>query len=270
MSPEAIEWIHLAVRWTHVFAGILWIGQTYYFTWLDGWFSEAEQASSGGDPQVWMLHSGGFYVVEKKKALGFAGHKLHRFRWESLTTWVSGMILLVLVYYLGGAMVDPDVARISSSTAIWIGLGVLVVGWTVYDLLYRSPLGKHERAASVVSFLLLVALAYGLTHVLSGRAAYIHIGALLGTIMAANVWMRILPAQRRMLDAIHAGKPFDPALAEKAKRRTRHNTFMVVPLVFLMISSHFPTVTYGRDQNWLILAGLLLVGGVAARFLRRV
>jgi uncharacterized membrane protein len=270
MSPEVTEWIHLGVRWTHVFAGILWIGQTYYFTWLDGWFHEEEKAAGGREPQVWMLHSGGFYVVEKEKALGMGGHKLHRFRWESMTTWVSGMILLVLVYYMGGAMVDTDVARISTSTAIWIGVGVLVVGWAVYDLLYRSPLGKHERAAGVVSYLLLVALAYGLTHVLSGRAAYIHIGALLGTIMAANVWLRILPAQRRMLAAIQEGKPPDLALAEQAKRRTRHNTFMVVPLVFLMISNHFPTATYGREDNWLILAGLLLAGGIAAKFLRRV
>jgi uncharacterized membrane protein len=270
MSPEVSEWIHLAVRWTHVFAGILWIGQTYYFTWLDGWFREEEKAPSATEPQVWMLHSGGFYVVEKKKPLGMNGHKLHRFRWESMITWVSGMILLVLVYYMGGAMVDPDVAPIRTSTAIGIGVGVLVVGWAVYDLLYRSPLGKHERAAAVASFLLLVALAYGLTHVLSGRAAYIHIGALLGTIMAANVWMRILPAQRRMLAAIREGQPPDMALAEQAKQRTRHNTFMVVPLVFLMISNHFPTATYGRDDNWLILAGLLLAGGTAARFLRRV
>jgi uncharacterized membrane protein len=270
MSPETSEWINLGVRWTHVFAGILWIGQTYYFTWLEHWFHDEEQAAGGRAPQVWMLHSGGFYVVGKEKALAAGGPKLHRFRWESLTTWVSGMILLVLVYYMGGAMVDPDVARISTSTAIWIGVGVLVAGWTVYDLLYRSPLGRHERAAGIVSYLLLVALAYGLTHVLSGRAAYIHIGALLGTIMAANVWMRILPAQRRMLAAIQQGTAFDPALAEQAKRRTRHNTFMVVPLVFLMISFHFPTTTYGRSDSWLVLAGLLLVGGVAAKFLRRV
>jgi len=270
MSPAANEWVNLGVRWTHVFAGILWIGQTYYFTWLDGWFHDEEKAAGGRTPKVWMLHSGGFYVVGKEEALRGSGHKLHRFRWESMTTWVSGMILLVLVYYMGDAMVDPDVAAISTGTAIWIGVGVLVIGWTVYDLLYRSPLGRHERAAGSVSFLLLVALGYGLTHVLSGRAAYIHIGALLGTLMAANVWMRILPAQRRMLAAIRAGGAPDQRLAEQAKRRTRHNTFMVVPLVFLMISSHFPTATYGREYNWVILAGLLFVGGLAAKCLRRV
>ncbi|MGB7921818.1 MAG: urate hydroxylase PuuD [Pyrinomonadaceae bacterium] len=268
IDPNLSEWLNLFARWFHVFAGILWIGTTYYFTWLDARLSEAEaNAKTGEQPQVWMVHSGGFYVVDKRKTPGT--ETLHWFRWEAALTWLSGMVLLVIVYYLGGALVDPDVCDISVAAAVAYSIGLLVVGWLVYDLLMLSPLGKNEVAFAVVAYALLVGTAYHLTHVLSGRAAYIHMGALLGTLMAANVWMRILPAQRRMIAATRAGQTPDAALAARAKLRSKQNTYMVVPTVFTMISNHFPTATYGSRYNWLILSILILVGWLVAKLIRR-
>ena len=268
LDPNLSEWLNLFARWFHVFAGILWIGTTYYFTWLDARLSEAEGAATAGDkPQIWMVHSGGFYVVEKQKRPGT--QELHWFRWEAALTWLSGLVLLVLVYYLGGALVDPDVRDISLPAAVAFCLGLLIVAWVVYDLLVRSPLGKNEIAFAAVAYALLVGVAYLLTHMLSGRAAYIHMGALMGTLMTANVWMRILPAQRRMIAATSAGQTPDARLAAQAKLRSKQNTYMVVPTVFTMISNHFPTATYGSRHNWLILSILILVGWLAARFIRR-
>jgi uncharacterized membrane protein len=268
MNPYIYEWLSLLVRWAHVFAGIMWIGQTYLFTWLDGRLTEEEKSAAGGEKaEVWMVHSGGFYVVEKQKKPG--PRKLHWFRFEAAWTWLTGMLLLVLVYYLGGVLVDKDVLDISVGAATAFGLGSLVVAWIVYDLLLRSPLGKSEKLFALVGYLLIVGATFSLTRVLSGRAAYIHVGAIFGTIMAANVWLKILPAQRRMIAATKEGKLPDARLAAQAKMRSKHNTYMVVPLVFTMISNHFPVATYGDRNNWLILAGLILLGWVAAHFVRR-
>lgn len=268
IDPNLSEWLNLFARWFHVFAGILWIGTTYYFTWLDARLSEAEaHAPKGEQPQVWMVHSGGFYVVDKRKTPGT--ETLHWFRWEAALTWLSGMVLLVLVYYMGGALVDADVLDISVATATVFSLGLLFIGGVVYDLLMLSPLSKNESAFALVAYALLVGVAYLLTHVLSGRAAYIHMGALLGTLMAANVWLHILPAQRRMIAATRAGQTPDATLAARAKLRSKQNTYMVVPTVFTMISNHFPTATYGSRYNWIILSILILVGWLAAKLIRR-
>lgn len=269
MNPNVSEWLNLIARWTHVFAGIMWVGSTYYFTWLDGRLTEEEAAAREGDKaQVWMVHSGGFYVVERERT-PHPTRTLHWFRWEALTTWVSGMTLLIIVYYLGGALIDPDVRDISNHAAISISIGVLMFTWVAYDLLVRSPLGKNEVLFAVVGYLLIVGLIFGLTHVFSGRAAYIHLGAVFGTIMTSNVWMRILPPQRKMIEATLKGEQFDYRLAANAKLRSKHNTYMAVPLVFTMISNHFPTATYGSRNNWIILSALVLIGWLAARFIRR-
>jgi uncharacterized membrane protein len=270
INPILSEWLNLVARWVHVFAGIMWVGTTYYFTWLDARLTEEEKAATGTPAQIWMVHSGGFYVVEKRKVPDELSRKLHWFRWEAATTWLSGMALLVIVYYIGGgALIDRDVADLSLGAAVGIGVGVLVIGWLVYDLMMLSPLGKNEKAFGVIAYVLLVALSYGLTRVFSGRGAYIHVGAVFGTIMAANVWMRILPAQKKMIAAIKEGRKPDEALAGQAKFRSKQNTFMAVPLVFIMISNHFPGVTYGDRYNWAILAVLILLGWVAAKFIRR-
>ncbi|HSC76993.1 MAG TPA: urate hydroxylase PuuD [Candidatus Acidoferrales bacterium] len=262
MDFDLSEWLNLIARWVHVFAGILWIGQTYFFTWLD------HNLHAGEGDSVWMVHSGGFYVVGKRTTLGVSPASVRWFRWEAAITWLSGMFLLVLVYYFGGLLLEAD-SKLSLGTAIGIGVAVLVAGWLVYDLIWISPLARTEGAAVALCFVLLAGAVYGLTHVFSGRAAYMHVGALLGTVMAANVWMRILPAQRRMIAAVAEGKTPDPNLAARAKQRSKHNTFMVVPVIFIMISNHFPIATYGHTYNWGILLVLILLGWGAAYALRR-
>ena len=250
----------------------MWVGTTYYFTWLDARLTEEEKAAAntGVPAQIWMVHSGGFYVVEKRKVPDLVSRTLHWFKWEAGTTWLSGFALLIVLYYLGGgALVDPDVREISVGAAVGIGIGVIILGWIVYDLLVLSPLGRNEVVFAVVAYVLIVVLTYALTRVLSARAAYIHVGAVFGTIMAANVWMRILPAQRKMIAALNEGRKPDDRLSAQAKLRSKQNTFMAVPVVFIMISNHFPGVTYGERYNWIILAVLVLAGWIAAKFIRR-
>ena len=271
INPTVSEWLNLITRWVHVFAGIMWVGTTYYFTWLDARLGEEEKAmrATGTPAQLWMVHSGGFYVVEKRKKPDELSRKLHWFRWEAGTTWLSGMALLVIVYYLGGgALVDRDVSEINVGAAVGVGVGALVFGWLIYDLLMISPLGRNEKLFALVAYILVVGSAYGLSRVLSGRAVYIHVGAMFGTIMAANVWMRILPAQRKMIEAIKAGQKPDEALAAQAKLRSKQNTFMAVPVVFLMISNHYGGNTTG-GYDWIHLAVLVPLGWIAAKLIRR-
>jgi len=272
LDPTLSEWLNLIFRWVHVFAGIMWVGTTYYFTWLDARLTEEEKAvaNTGNAAQIWMVHSGGFYVVEKRKVPDLVSRTLHWFRWEAGTTWLSGFALLVLVYYIGGgALVDTDVYDISVGAAIAVGVGTLVGGWVIYDLMMLSPLRKNEQAFAAIAYVMIVGVTYGLTRVFSGRAAYIHIGAMLGTIMAANVWMRILPAQKKMIAAINEGRKPDDALSAQAKLCSKQNTFMAVPVVFIMISNHFPGATYGDRYNWAVLSILILLGWIAAKFIRR-
>jgi uncharacterized membrane protein len=272
LDPTVSEWLNLILRWTHVFAGIMWVGTTYYFTWLDARLTEEEKAAvnTGNAAQVWMVHSGGFYVVERRKVPDLVSRTLHWFKWEAGTTWLSGFALLIVVYYLGGgALIDHDVRDISLGAAVGIGIAVIVVGWLVYDLLMLSPLGRNELLFAVIAYALIVGIAFSVAQVFSGRAAYIHVGATLGTIMAANVWMRILPAQKKMIAALKEGRKPDARLAAQAKLRSKQNTFMAVPVVFIMISNHFPGVTYGERYNWIILAVLVLAGWIAAKFIRR-
>jgi len=272
LDPTVSEWLNLILRWTHVFAGIMWVGTTYYFTWLDARLTEEEKAAvnTGNTAQVWMVHSGGFYVVERRKVPDLVSRTLHWFKWEAGTTWLSGFALLIVVYYLGGgALIDHDVRDISLGAAVGVGIAVIVVGWLVYDLLMLSPLGRNELLFAVIAYALIVGIAFSLNQVFSGRAAYIHVGATLGTIMAANVWMRILPAQKKMIAALKEGRKPDERLAAQAKLRSKQNTFMAVPVVFIMISNHFPGVTYGERYNWIILAVLVLAGWITAKFIRR-
>lgn len=183
-------------------------------------------------------------------------------------TWLAGMVLLVLVYYLGAGLIDPDVANISKPAGVAIGFGALLSGWLIYDFGLRSSLGRSQAAFTLFGFVMTALFAWGLVHVFSGRAAYIHMGAVFGTIMTANVWVRILPAQRKMLFAAASGTKFDSALGAQAKLRSKHNTFLAVPVVFLMLSNHYPVATYGSRYAWQTLVVLVLVGWIAAKVIR--
>jgi uncharacterized membrane protein len=257
MNYVVREWLNLAVRWTHVFAAIMWVGQTYFFTWLDHAFHD--------EKQVWMVHSGGFYIVDKQKRPELLNQTLHWFKWEAFFTLVSGFVLLVLVYYDGRIMVDEDVLRMTGWQAAGLSLALIAAGWFIYDLLWISPLRKSAVAGTILSYLLLVGAIAGSVHLFAARAAYMQIGAMLGSFMALNVWVRILPAQRQLIAAVKAGTEPDMRLADLAKQRSKQNTFIVLPVVLIMISNHFPVATYGNQYNWLVLSVLVLVGwGVAA------
>jgi uncharacterized membrane protein len=260
MNYATFEILNLLLRWAHVFAGIMWVGATYYFTWLDRRFHTT-------DPdEVWMVHSGGFYVVRKQSSPSKA-HTLHWFKWEAALTFLTGFPLLILVYYIGRVISDGDPAKPSAAVSIAIGVGVIILGWIVYDRLWLAPLPQFVALA--ISFAAIVALAWWLPHVMSPRAAYMHLGALMGTIMAANVWERILPAQRKMVAAVQQGLVPDERLALQAKTRSKHNTYMAIPVVALMISNHFPVTTYGNEYNWLVLAAIVLVGWGMAHIIRK-
>ena len=258
------DWANLLLRWAHFIAGIAWIGSSFYFIWLDRALTTPEHPQPGVEGDLWMVHSGGFYQVEKRRpGPGDVPAVLHWFKWEAMLTWITGISLLVLLYYLSGAyLLDPSVSAIGRGAAIALGVGLLVFGWLIYDALWRSFV-RRQAVATAISLALLTAVTVLLCRLLSGRAAFMHIGSLLGTIMVANVWMRILPAQHQMLAATRAGRPADFTLGERAKQRSVHNSYMTFPLLFIMLSNHFPA-TYASPVNWLVLL-LLFVAGASVR-----
>ena len=272
MDSHITEWLNLILRWAHVFAGIMWVGATYYFTWLDGRFVELEKkaaqnpADKNPEKLVWMVHSGGFYLVEKEKNPRLLSQTLHWFKWEAGITWITGILLFALMYYDGSLLVSFEDSPISLKTAIWLSIGMIAAGWVVYDLLWKFC--KSEMLGVAISYALAVVAAYFSCKYFSGRGAYLQVGAMMGTIMAANVWMRILPAQRRMVAALKAGTPPNLEEGARAKARSKHNSFIVIPVVFLMISNHYPG-TYGSPHNWIILSVLVLIGWIAAKIIRR-
>jgi len=262
MTSWLSDWANLLLRWAHFIAGIAWIGSSFYFIWLDRALTKPAQARPGVEGDLWMVHSGGFYQVEKRRpAPGEIPAVLHWFKWEAMLTWLTGIALLILVFYVGSAyLLDPTISRISRPAAIAVGIGMLVLGWPIYDGLWRSPLARRAGVAAAISLVLLAAVTLVACRLFSGRAAFMHIGALLGTIMVANVWERILPAQQQMLDATRAGRPADFSLGERAKQRSVHNSYMTFPVLFIMLSNHFPA-TYASPVNWLVLLLLCVAGG---------
>src|ERR1043166_9128879 len=217
MHVDVHECIKLLLRWGHVFASILWVGTTYFFTWLDGRFNELEAnsqkaATEKADQRVWMVHSGGFYLVEKQKSPSVMPGKLHWFRWEAAITWITGLLLFMMVYYEGKLLVEFDSSRITHRQAMLLSAVLLILGWVAYDLLWKFVLSAHEKLGAAFCYLLIVSTTYGLFQFFAARAACLQLGAMFGTIMTANVWMRILPAQRRMVRALAEGRA--PALTE--------------------------------------------------------
>jgi uncharacterized membrane protein len=268
MSSDFLEWANLFVRWFHVIVGIGWIGTSFFFIALDAHLMAAAGAARHSAGKIWLIHSGGYYEVEKLKYVppGRIPY-LHWYKWEAYLTGLSGLTLLFIVYYFGsGLMVDPAVARIGHWEAVGIGVAAIAGGWALYELIWRSPLNRLEGVMNLVCFLLLIGIAYGLSHVLSGRAAYMHVGAMMGIIMVANVLFVIQPSQRRMVRANAAGQVPDPAWGGAAKQRSVHNNYLTLPVVFVMISNHFPN-TYGQKWNWAILIALFLVGAGVRYFL---
>jgi uncharacterized membrane protein len=243
MDARVSEWLNLLFRWIHVVAGVMWIGHLWFFNFVNAQFAKAYDADS------------------KKKLLPeLMPRALYWFRWGAAYTWISGILLLGIVYYMGGLMPAAGVPTLGGD-AIYaiIGLGVLIVGFVIYDVMWKA-LAKQEMAATGISFVLVVAIAFGLQRVFSGRAMFIHIGAMFGTIMAANVWMRIWPSQRKIIAGVKGTAPApDAAVPAMAGLRSKHNTYMSVPLIFLMISNHFPTV-YGSDLAWVWVAAFVAVG----------
>jgi uncharacterized membrane protein len=266
LIPYVLEWMNMLVRWLHVITGIAWIGASFYFVWLDNSLRPpapgSDLANKGVAGELWAVHGGGFYNPQKYLvAPAELPAELHWFKWEAYSTWLSGFALLVIVYWLNAQamMVDRAVADLAPWQAVGVGLGCIVAGWIVYDLLCRSPLGKHDLAFGVVVFALLVGAAWVLTHVLSGRAAYIHVGAMIGTIMVANVAMVIIPGQRRMVEAMRAGQKPDPVYGIRGKQRSVHNNYFTLPVVFIMISNHF-AMTYRHPHAWAVLAVIMAAG----------
>lgn len=267
MDTLLLDWLNIALRWTHLIAGIGWIGTSLYFMWLDAALIRTNLPRPDLEGYTWLLHSGGFYLVERRKLPpGQLPSPIHWFKWEAGMTFLTGFPLLVLVYYMTGGvyLVDPAVSSITAGWAVVVGVGLLIVSWAAYDLLWTSPLARgNGRPAMLLSWVLLFAVVFGLTRVLSGRAAFIHVGAMLGTIMVANVWMRIIPAQKDLIAAAEAGRTVDYTLSTRAKQRSTHNSYVTFPVIFMMLSNHYPAV-YGHPLNWLVLS-MLIVVGVAAR-----
>ncbi|WP_312680611.1 urate hydroxylase PuuD [Stutzerimonas nitrititolerans] len=256
MDAHLTEWLNLGIRWIHMIVGIAWIGASFYFVWLENNLNRANPRE-GLSGDLWAIHGGGIYHLEKYKlAPPQMPENLHWFKWEAYTTWLSGVALLMVVYYLNPSLylVLPG-SDLSPAAAVAIGFGSLIVGWFVYDLLCDSPLGKTPALLGLVLFVLVIAACWGYSQIFSGRAAYIHTGALIGTIMVGNVFRIIMPAQRALVKAIEESRTPDPILPAKGLLRSRHNNYFTLPVLFIMISNHFPS-TYGSQYNWLILAVL--------------
>ena len=272
LIPYALDWLNLLLRWLHVITGIAWIGASFYFVWLDNTIRPpapgSELVKKGVSGELWAVHGGGFYNPQKYLvAPAELPKELHWFKWEAYSTWLSGFALLTVAYYFNAQamMVDKAVADLSTWQAIGIGIGSLVVGWTVYDLLCRSKLGQRDLAFGVVMFAFLVVSAWVLNKYLSGRAAYIHVGAMIGTVMVANVLMLIIPGQRKMVAAMAAGGKPDPIHGQRAKQRSVHNNYFTLPVLFIMISNHY-AMTYRHEHAWAVLAAILAAGVLIRHF----
>ena len=265
MGSYLLDWLQLLVRWFHLIIGVAWIGASFYFIWVDNKLRPLrERAKVDKDVaiELWTIHAGAFHSTQQPRLEpGTLPNPLHWFEWEAYFTWISGFFLLCLIYYLGADvyLIDPRVAEIGVPAAITIGIGTLSAGWILYDHLCKCRFGGDGTFLTSALVVVAVAAAWGLCHVFSGRGAYIHFGAMFGTIMAGNVFFLIIPAQKELVRATLELREPDPAYAEQAKRRSLHNTFFTFPVLFTMIRSHYP-MTYGSPYNWLVLLAISVAG----------
>jgi uncharacterized membrane protein len=266
MDPYLAEWGSLLLRWAHVITGIAWIGSSFYFMHLDASLRSVPDIPAGKGGATWEVHGGGFYEVKKYlEAPRHLPDEMIWHKWQSYSTWITGFFLLIWVYYAQSELylIDPAVRELSPLAASAIGLTSLALGWAAYDALCRSPLAKNEKALALAVFVLIVGMAYAFQQVFSGRGAMIHTGAVMGTIMSANVFMIIIPGQKKVIAALTAGKQPDPALGKRAKTRSTHNNYITLPVVFLMLSNHYP-LTWSTPYGYVIV-GLVLVAGASVR-----
>ena len=260
MEAYFLDWLTLIARWAHIVVGIAWIGASFYFIWLDNHLEAAKDPAFAGE--LYAIHGGGFYRAQKYRLAPDAlPSTLHWFKWEAYWTWLTGFVLLVLVYYLNADLylIDPQVMKLSPAAAIAVGLGSLVLGLAVYEGLCRAPLG--ERALTLALLIVFGSAAWALTQIFSGRGAFIHFGAILGTIMAANVAHVIIPGQRELVRAKEQNREADPKYGLLGKQRSVHNTYFTLPVIFTMISGHH-AMTFGGRWNWLVLIAMALAGAL--------
>ena len=266
LDPFIADWLNFLIRWGHMAAGIAWIGTSFYFVALDFSLKSRDGMPDGVRGEAWEVHGGGFYHVQKYlSAPQSLPEHLTWFKWEAYLTWVTGFLLLAVVYYLDARanLIDPAVMDLAPWAAIVISILSILAGWAVYDGLCRSPIGRNTGLLAAAVFALILAFAYVFTHVFSGRGAFIHVGVIAGTMMAANVFMVIIPNQRKITAALMRGEAPDPRLGAIGKQRSLHNTYLTLPVLLMMISNHFPMLT-NAPNAWL-LVGLVFVGGAALR-----
>ncbi|WP_136682477.1 urate hydroxylase PuuD [Falsirhodobacter xinxiangensis] len=260
------EWVEIAARWTHVITAIAWIGSSFYFIALDLGLRKAPDLPVGAHGEEWQVHGGGFYHIRKYLVAPAAmPEHLTWFKWESYATWLSGFTMLVLVYYLGSEfyLIDPAVMDLAPWQAIGISLGSLAFGWLAYDTICKSRFGDDNTRLMLLLYVILVAMSWGYTQVFSGRAALLHLGAFTATIMSANVFLIIMPNQRIVVADLKAGRAPDPKYGKIAKQRSTHNNYLTLPVLFLMLSNHYPLV-FATEYNW-IIASLVFLMGVTIR-----
>ncbi len=267
LDPILWEWLSFAVRWLHVIAAVAWIGSSFYFIALDLSLKTHERLPEGVGGDTWQVHGGGFYHLQKYVVAPAAmPERLTWFKWESYATWLSGFAMLGVVYYAGAELylIDLGVLELEPWQAILVSLGALALGWAVYDGLCRAFV-TNDQLAFAILFAFFIALTWGFTQVFSGRGAFVHAGAVIATIMTANVFMIIIPGQKRIVAALRAGEAPDPALGERAKQRSTHNNYLTLPVIFLMLSVHYP-LAFATRWNWVIAALVLVIGVVIRHF----
>ena len=260
------DWLSFAVRWLHVITAIAWIGSSFYFIALDLGLRQRAGLPAGAHGEEWQVHGGGFYHIQKYLvAPAEMPEHLTWFKWESYATWLSGFALLAIVYYAGADLylIDRNVLDVSAPVAIAISVASLAVGWLIYDQLCKSPLGKNDTALMLILYGVLVAMAWGYTQLFTGRAAFLHLGAFTATIMSANVFLIIIPNQKIVVADLKAGRAPDPKYGKIAKQRSTHNNYLTLPVIFLMLSNHYP-LAYATEFNW-VIASLIFIIGVLIR-----
>jgi uncharacterized membrane protein len=270
LDAYTTDWLNLLSRWLHVIAGIVWIGSSFYFIALDNHLrppADERDRDAGVGGEAWEVHGGGFYQVQKYRvAPQTLPEPLHWFKWEAYTTWLSGFALMIVLYYFHADtyLVDKSVADLATWAAILISIGLLVAAWLVYDALCRV-LGSFPLLLASILLTLITLSAWGISHLFSGRATYLQVGAMIGTMMVGNVFFVIIPAHWELVRAKQAGREPDPAANERGKLRSVHNNYLTLPVVFTMLSNHFP-FTYGHSYQWLILVVLLVIGAWIRHF----